>query len=320
MLNIISNSIKSKKTRGPKKVLNNLTKGLEQLGYPYVINKELNCCKRLWIHDDPLALEQIKKLPKDTKVLVGPNLFVNPENIPKQIDLSNIIYLQPSQVVKNIWGKRGYKNKIEVWPVGIDTDEYKENNSEKDRVLIYFKNRDESELKKVIDSLDKRNILYNVIRYGSYKDDDYKKTLKVSRYIIWLGVYESQGIALEEALSCNIPIFILDKADPISPFDTEGTSAPYFDDRCGVKIKGFSDFENLLEMFESKYRSYRPRDYVLENLTLKKQAFEFIKLYETHFGYKTEDGLKEKERCCKKYRVSIIKKYLNKIYGKIVNH
>ena len=72
-------------------------------------------------------------------------------------------------------------------------------------------------------------------------------------------------------------------------------------------------------MMENNLTSYKPRNFILENLTLKKQAFEFIKLYETNFGLKVEDGQKETIGSCQPYKTNTWKKYYNKIYERFFN-
>ena len=62
MINIISKAYLSKNATGPKKVVDNFIKGLDILGYPYVINKRLDACQRLWIHDDTAAPGGGKKI------------------------------------------------------------------------------------------------------------------------------------------------------------------------------------------------------------------------------------------------------------------
>lgn len=321
MLNIISRSVQNKKIRGPKKVVDNLILGLEKIGYPYVINKDLNSCKRLWIQDDTDSLYDLKKLNSDIKVLVGPNLFVNPENIPDSIDLSKTVYLQPSKNVLDIWNKKGYnKSPLEVWPVGIDTEKYVPFKDSKDIVLLYFKNRTKEELFYVENILRNKKINYETIIYGAYKEAQYYELLKRTRYIVWLGIYESQGIALEEALSCNIPMVVIDTQLPNNEFDKNSTSAPYFDERCGIIIKEISTLEPTLTIMEEKYSQLKPRDYVLENLELKSQAEKFIGFYEKYFGMSREDGLQEKCDNTKDYKVNSIKRLYRKIYGKFFHN
>lgn len=306
MLNIISRSILFKGVSGPKKVVENLIKGLDKLGYPYVFNKRLDACKKLYIHDDRCALKQIKKLSRDIKVIAGPNLYVLPREIPKNIDLSRIIYLQPSQWVKDFWlDFRFNKCLVDVWPTGIDTDSFNPLDDKKEFVLIYFKQRFGDELKQVEDVLRKKKLDYRIIKYGNYKEIDYKNLLSKSRYIIWLGRQESQGLALQEALALNIPILVCDVhsvgyCDSGGEFNEEEkdykntTSAPYFSDACGLKIKDFLELNNAVDFMEQNIQKFQPREYILKNLNLEKQAKDLILLYEKHFELFYKDGFKEK--------------------------
>ncbi|HEY5229176.1 MAG TPA: hypothetical protein VIJ19_11585, partial [Opitutaceae bacterium] len=58
------------------------------------------------------------------------------------------------------------------------------------------------------------------------------------------------------------------------------TSVPYFDARCGLRFTDSPDFERALPRFlESMDRSaHRPRDYILENLTVEKCSQKFVDL------------------------------------------
>lgn len=318
MLNIISRSINDKKIRGPKKVVANLILGLEKIGYPYVINKDLDSCKKLWIHDDVDALYDLKKIKKDIAVLIGPNLFVNPENIPKNLDLSRAVYLEPSINVKDVWEKRGYnKSPLEVWPVGIDTEKYLPSGDTKDIILIYFKNRKKDELESIENLLQKKNIKYETIIYGNYQEENYSSLLKRTKYIIWLGIYESQGIALLEALSSNIPIIVIDNQIPQNKFDINGTSAPYFDERCGIIIKNAKKLESNIDMMEKNFTQLSPRNFVIENLEVGKQAEKLLDLYEKYFSLHKEDELEKIRNNGKNYKIGTIKRLYQKIQRKI---
>lgn len=295
MINIISQSFASKKTRGPKKVVSNLVKGLEKLNYPFVINKQLDATKLLWIHDDIFALKKIKDLPPEIKVIVGPNLFVNPENIPANLDLSRTVYIQPAENVKKVWEARGYnKSPLDVWSVGIDTDVYAPTLDKKEYVLVYFKNREAQELAQVTNHLEKDKIKYTTLTYGTYKEEDYIEILKRTRYIIWLGGSESQGIAFEEALSANVPILVLDKVTDQASFDKDSTSAPYFSEECGIRIVGLDHLHEAIFKMENRHITFHPRQFIVRNLGLTNQARNFLALYEKHFGVSYEEGRKEK--------------------------
>lgn len=317
MLNIISKSIRNGKTRGPKKVVENLMLGLKKINYPFVINKDLNCCSMLWIHDDIDALFELDRIDKNIGVIVGPNLFVNPENIPKKIDLSRVIYIQPSNNVKKVWLEKGYnRSPVEVWPVGIDSEKFCPGNEVKDTVIIYFKNRKESEINFIEKKLEKRNIVFRTIRYGAYKEDEYKEILRKSKYMIWIGCFESQGVAIEEAMSCNVPILVLDNQDKKTSFDTHGTSAPYFDERCGIILKDIDLIDENIEKMENSFSQFNPRNYILENLGLEEQARKFVKFYEMNFHDMKADH-ETTNIDLPNYKISFLKKIINVFYKDI---
>lgn len=309
MINIISKSNNRLMTSGPKKVVDNLIKGLQLIGYPYVINRQLDACARLWIHDDVEALWHIKDLPSEIKVVIGPNLFVKPAQIPKNLNLSRAVYLQPSRWTDDFWKAFGFTScPTEVWPAGIDTNEFVFSSLAKKYILIYFKQRSQVELEFIKKELQSRKLEYKVITYPKYSEKEYKKLLAEARYCIWLGRHESQGIALEEALSCNVPMVVCDInhiGDWTAPIKemaqfTEkenkfiATSAEYFDVSCGVKINQLTEFSSALDSMEKRLMQFRPREYILQNLSLEKQAKDLIDIYHKHYNLTYEQGLTEK--------------------------
>lgn len=308
MINIISRSILSKKTSGPKKVAENLIKGLDIIGYPYCVNKSLEATSLLWIQDDPIALREASRLKLNA--VVGPNIYILPRNIPSELDLSRFVYIHPSPWVVNMWKKSGFDRcYLDYWPTGIDTKKFASRPKPKEgTLLIYFKQRHQEELEFVKKILDKNKIGYKIFFYGSYEENDYIEVLKDTKYIVWLGRQESQGLALEEALSMNVPILVWDvlnighwvpnkkeldifNEDELAEEDT--TSAYYFDDRCGIKTKKSEEIADNIKLMEENWQNFEPRKYILENLSLEKQARDFIELFNKHYNISYEDGLNE---------------------------
>lgn len=319
MINIISKSLVSDNISGPNKVVKNLIKGLDMIGYPYVINRALDTCSQLWIHDDVEALQQSANLSQAIKIIAGPNLFVLPRNIPASISLKKIVYIHPSLWVCDFWHYLGFnKCTLDSWPTGIDTTTFCPSNKKRERVLIYFKQRYEEELYLVEEVLKQKNINYSIISYGAYKEDEYKEILAKTTYVIWLGRQESQGIALEEALSMDIPILVWDVTHlghwkPTSQkeklmFNTyennypNATCAYYFNEQCGLKITQKNDLIDSIDSMQKNWHSYTPRQYVINNLNLEKQARDFIYLYEKHYGITEMMGRNEISRTTKYWR------------------
>jgi len=308
MINIISKSIVEGGINGPQKVVNNLIKGLDALGYPYCVNKALNSTSQLWIHDDIEALKEASI--NNLNALIGPNLYILPRNIPKDLNMSPFVYIYPTKWSADFWVHFGFNRcKIDYWPAGIDTEEFSEREKPKNgTVLIYFKQRYKEELDYVKKILDDNNIKYQIISYGSYEQKDYLKKLKDTKYIIWLGRQESQGIALEEALSMNVPILVWDvlKMGHWVPTNKEknifnqeeleykdATAAYYFDETCGIKIKEKDLINDSILNMEKNWIFFEPRKYITQNLNLKKQAKDMIELFNKYYNISYESGKNE---------------------------
>jgi glycosyltransferase involved in cell wall biosynthesis len=272
MINIISKSIYKRKTTGPKKVVLNFIRSLEKAGIPYSLNQDTTTYKNIWIQDSEFLLKKLSAKDSDLNIIAGPNIFVNPEDIDFDINIQRVAYLTPSTQVEKNWRQRGYRpNNLKVWPAGIDTDTYKPDPAvTKTKVLLYFKKRSREDLDHVKELLISKNIDFEIITYGSYKQAEYEKTLKQAKYIVWVGCYESQGIALQEALSCNVPILVWDIKEPTTKYDTESTSAPYFTEQCGVKTKQKEELSTLIDTMKEGWEKFQPREYILENLSLEK--------------------------------------------------
>ena len=305
MLNIISLTALRKKVTWPWKVVKNLMKGLDSLGYPYILNGNLNSTKRLWIHDDVFALRELYTLHPDTKLIIGPNLYSLPRKIPHDINIDIYPHLMPSTWVVDFWKYFGYSWILESWPTWIDTFTFAPSVQKKTKVLVYFKQRREEDLDTITNHLKKKGIQYEVIYYGKYSESVFLEDLQTTKYVIWIGCSESQGIALEEILACDIPILLWD----ITRFDQCGysswlftsdellytpvTSAPYFDTSCGMRIFDFQEISVALDTMEKNYTLYKPRIFIETHLPLALQAKRFIELYDKYYNLSYIDGLSE---------------------------
>ncbi len=141
--------------------------------------------------------------------------------------------------------------------------------------IIYFKQRDPNILNEVLNFFGNDFIIFE---YGSYQEEDYLTHISRAPYCIWVGRHESQGFALQEAMSCDTPIFVLDVVSLrdetgdtvwrnfLPEHDLPATAASYFDDKCGL-ITCTERWKEDFEMFESLLPSYSPREFVVNNLS-----------------------------------------------------
>lgn len=261
--------------RGPGKVISNLIKGFDDIGVEYILNID---------GDKNIILQDCDRLNGDVSgCLVGPNVCTLP--IDNSIIMSQNYdkLLVPSDWVKKLYSKWVPEEKIHVWGVGIDTNKFKDSSKNKKEYdfLIYFKRRGIDELNHIINFLKDNNYTYFVIEYGKYIESEFIDIISKSKRGIVIDNCESQGIAIEEMMSCNLPLIVWDVThwvDRGEQYKCEATSIPYWDSRCG---EFFYDINNMLDKFNLFMSNrYNPREYILENLTTEKQSKKILKIYE----------------------------------------
>lgn len=216
------------------------------------------------------------------KFIFGPHFSVFPEN--NKLDFirsSNAAYIVPSDWVLKLWNSFDNVHGItlKTLPFAINTDLHKNDQNEKTNIFVYFKERNKKELEYVETFLKSKNLEYKVFHYGHYKQDDYIEYLKKSKFGIWIGRHESQGFALQIALSRNIPLLVWDRNE--SSYGNKrffATSIPYWNNSCGEFYIDASELENKFEVFISKLQTYCPRQYIIDNLSINacRKKFEDI--------------------------------------------
>ena len=112
--------------------------------------------------------------------------------------------------------------------------------------------------------------------------------LTVSKSMVFLCEHETQGLAYQQVLACDVPIFAWDRGGywqdptyyPEKVKYEPVTSVPYWDERCGRTFKDYEAFENSFESFFEgvKAHTFSPRDYISENLTLAKCAEKYLEI------------------------------------------
>ena len=239
----------------------------------------------------PCDIIDVSQYP-NIKFIFGPHccLFPNEQNL-DLVKGKNSIYIQPSYWPINFWHCCDIKTKeINLIPFafGVDTEKFNFTKTiqERTKVFVYFKRRNPSELNYLLNFLQTKNIDIKIFDYVSrYSEEEYFSYLQNSKYGIWLDAHESQGFALQEALSCNVPLLVWN----ISSMNQEhnstynnipATTIPYWDVRCGEYFYNENDLEYIYNLFIKKLETYKPRDFILENLTIDKCENNLIKLIE----------------------------------------
>ena len=298
VINIISRSLFRGDVTGPSKVVKNTIKGLEMLGVVCVYNQPIKYHDYNWIHDDKKAIVEAGICNKP--VIIGPNIATTPDELPlfrKKLNNGSILLL-PSDWVGLLWDFYKFSEvKTRIWPVGIDTIKfYNVERCNKSKVLVYFKQRDDSILTNTLSILNQLNFNYEVVYYGSYSEEEYIKILHNCLFGIWIGCSESQGIALQEAMSTNLPLIVIDsdslldaitlKTRKYIPYtfktdvkNIKVTSAPYFDQSCGIVISNVNSLRGSINELLHSLDEFKPRNYIKEHLSLKVSATQLVSYF-----------------------------------------
>jgi hypothetical protein len=278
----------------------NLRAGLDRLGISYRVNdyKGLRKTPGAWAHVVGQSLV-IPKIPPGHPIIHGPAIDDHPVDSTFYGKADIRLLLISCEWFRAMYARdMKFAVPMAVWPAGIDTERWTppENLSERMEILVYDKIRwkhDEyqtSLVDPILKKLTDAGLKIHYLRYGFYKEEDYCGLLKQVHAMVFLCEHETQGFAYLQALSSNVPILAWDRGgmwqDPrlyphtvqFEPVD----SVPYFDSRCGLRFTNLSEFSERLPTFLTavSQKSYRPREYVTENLTLAAQAAAYLELSE----------------------------------------
>ncbi len=276
----------------------NLCRGLDQIGVAYSVN-DYDLIRR---RDDAVAFvigksHVIGKIPAGVPIVFGPGV----DSHPCANDFwrtAGIVHL----LISCDWFAQMYGRDlpvpipITVWPAGIDMDLWRPGpaSGRGRQVIVYDKVRWERDLyepeliEPVVAELTASGFEPVVIRYGSYKEEDYRRMLQNALAMIFLCEHETQGFAYLQALSSNVPIFAWDRGGvwkdpsyhPQRAIFGPVTSVPYFDERCGRKFATTESYRRGLREFLGKAGSgeFRPRAYIADALELGASARRFTEI------------------------------------------
>jgi hypothetical protein len=236
----------------------------------------------------PCDTIDVSKYP-NTKFIFGPQFSIFPEDRLKIIKGPKTVYNLLSKWVINIWEKFPVCNNLNLvaLPFGVDTEKFIDNKSiyERNKVMVYFKHRNPADLYFIESFLKYKNINYSVFSYDrKYHENEYISYLQNSKYCIWVDAHESQGFALQEALSCNVPLLVWNVTSMNQEYGSTYSNLPatttsYWDNKCGELFYNVNEFEVTYNKFIENINNYKPREFILENLSVdvcESKLIEFI--------------------------------------------
>lgn len=235
------------------------------------------------------------------RIMYGPHNFVFSQGIwqgPQQIFPPHCFYDILSPWVDTLQKEfGGLSLASRAVPFAVDVDRFAPSlKPMKYDCFLYFKGRKHELLPYAEGRLKALGLKYRVIQYGSYKEDEYIDVLQTSRFGVWVGRHESQGFALQEALSTNVPLAVWDVKSMFEEYDSKneksykedpkvykltGTCVPYWDSSCGEVFTEQSEFDATVMKVCQNVEKYNPREYILKTLSPKACYKHLLEVLET---------------------------------------
>lgn len=260
-------------------VTRSLIEGLCEGGLPYIYNpaNTIEISSSLLVLAGAETLRQAIQLKKKKKVefiAAGPNISIFSSDYGSLLADGYIDMV----IVPSAWVARLYvedhpelATKIFVWPAGVNPDVWSPPFIRpKGQALIFDKlsRCDRTVIDEVHNALKRRGYTVVVLKYGTYNQHQYLTQLQNSELMIGFTDSESQGIAWAEAWSADVPTFIF--RNELSTYlgrQYACSTAPYLCVENGAFFSGVSEFEALLEQWQTGALSFSPRKWVLSNMT-----------------------------------------------------
>lgn len=133
--------------------------------------------------------------------------------------------------------------------------------------------------------LDAAGLSHRTLRYGEHTRESYVDALRGARSMAFLCEHETQGLACEEAMAMNVPVFAWEEGRLVDPRQTpfarpdlRVSSVPYFDETCGLTFT-LADMEERFDAFWRGLPVFHPRDYVERALSPAGAARVYLDAY-----------------------------------------
>lgn len=267
-----------KKYGGHFAVTRSLVEGLNKLGASFNYNpgslSEMG--KTVMVLSGTKTLEQAIQWKSNgyiDRLLAGPNIMtVRATGFRELISAPEIdICIVPSDWVRAAYEETApaLAGRIQCWYAGVDECYWKPpGKSLKSKIVpVYWKTEPEEFNLRAETILSQHGLNPVRIIYGSYSAEQFKEVLSKSIFAVFLSKSESQGIALAESWSMDVPTLVWwprelviegRKYDPFS-------SCPYLSHSTGLRWTTARELDWLLTSLQPNV--FRPRKWVLENMT-----------------------------------------------------
>jgi hypothetical protein len=166
--------------------------------------------------------------------------------------------------------------KCRACPCGVDAEWWKPTaRTETPTALVYWKSGDEAFCERVEQivracGLEPRRVRSMHGEHAIFSAADYRQILGQSAIGVFLSTFETQGLALAEAWSMDVPTLVWDpqgEAQWRGRSFTSRSSAPYLTAATGRTWRRLDELEAALRSALADRSAFHPRDWVLAHMT-----------------------------------------------------
>jgi hypothetical protein len=222
-----------------------------------------------------LQSAELKQRGRIDRLVAGPvNAFFPDEcgSVLRRTEIDRIIVAAPWMKDFYIEQAPELAEKIHVAAVGVDSEFWKPGAEKRrqGRMVLYWKNAPETVFRAAERAAERLGFQPLVVRYGDYGIEAYREALDQADAAIFLSTFETQGLALAEAWSMDVPTVVWDprgEAEWRGRKFRAGSSCPYLTAATGVPFGTLDELEPVLERASKELERFHPRAWVLEHMT-----------------------------------------------------
>jgi glycosyltransferase involved in cell wall biosynthesis len=195
-------------------------------------------------------------------------------------------------IVASEWARDFYRDapplleKSVSCPCGVDPEYWKPTGQPRKNIaLVYWKSGDEAfceQVEHVVRTcgLEPRRVRSAAGEHALFAPDDFRQLLDTAVVAVFLSAFETQGLALAEAWSMDVPTVVWDPrgiAEWRGRSFQSGSSAPYLTSATGRSWRMLNELEPVLRGVLAERSALHPRNWLVAHMT---DAIRSAALYE----------------------------------------